>query len=187
MNKGTGFWTKENCDRLRTWWEISGYTCGRIVAEYGSFGYVVTTNAVIGKVHRMKLKPPEWKAEKVRKRCSEIIKARNRMAPPERQVIIMGKKYNPRKPTVKVSLTHDKPDENQATLLKHSKDGYCKAIIGYVGGKLEDAVYCHVKVAIVKDKYGHDMDSSWCPYHRSIYIVESKPSKNQSYRQGNRR
>src|SRR5712671_4991515 len=136
-------WTTANCEKLRNWWEIEGKTSPEIVAELGKLGYRVTRNSIIGKVHRMKLVAPPIKAGLTTERRSAAIKAAIAKRREKQAAFLMReKKFNPQPlPEPPISATNP-PKGNRAVLLKDSKEGQCKAIIGYIDGKMENAVYC---------------------------------------------
>jgi hypothetical protein len=161
-------WSAENCARLQQWWEVDGCTCPEIEKRFGVLGYLIGCNAIAGKVFRMKLKPPDWKAGKVRERASKT--ARRRLPP--RQIIVRGKKYNPSR-YQEVAVPAEKPDGSKNVLLKRSRSGQCKYIVGYVGGRCEDAVYCGERTETII-RNGRQTRLPWCCYHRGICTVESR-------------
>lgn len=177
----SSLWNDDNCNLLRGWWEEKGYTCGRISAEYAAIGYVVTRNMVIGKVHRMKLVPPEWKAAKLRQKSKEIMAitniAREIMvkAKTQKQIVIRGKKYNPIRP-MEVIMSESKLDRSHIVRLKDSKKGQCKFIVGYIGGRCEEACYCGNPTESVRVN-GKLIHRPWCTEHHTLCVQPSRPSK----------
>jgi hypothetical protein len=169
---------------MRQWWEVEGLTAGRIVQNLGKMGYTVTRNAVIGKVHRLKLVAPEWKAEKLRNHQSGLRAIRHRKTAKNvvRQIIIRGKKWNPIKHKEAVVSSSDvAPDGSKRVLLKDSKPGQCKYIVGYLNGRCEDAVFCGEKTSVIV-REGRKIATPWCPHHAAICITEPKPRHPFSYR-----
>ncbi len=180
-------WNKANCDRLRKWWEVDGMIARQVADKFREIGCDVTRNAVIGKVHRMKLKQPASKVETLRNTHSQTLKhiraqQKNGAAVPadlsSRRLENSG--LDARKlMEVHVTMSTKKssvpaPDGSKAILLKHSKDGQCKAIIGYVGGKAEDAVYCGEDCVVHRTSTGRVVPTNWCPFHKSLYMTEPR-------------
>lgn len=172
-----GVWNENNRKQLRQWWEQDGYTLGRISEEFAAIGWTINKNQIIGKVFRMKLKPPDWKAKALRARSAEIVAisniVRNIQPPrkiPNKTVYIRGKKYKavPSKEVIVADVP--KPSGSKAVLLKNSKEGQCKAIIGYVHGKLENAVYCGEDTPLMKN----GAFAPWCPKHHAKYTTEGR-------------
>lgn len=168
-------WTRANCELLRNWWEIDGKTAPAIAAEFGKLGYRLTKNAVIGKVNRMGLHSPETKPGMSRAKRSAHMRAANVMKQNRPAAFLLKpKKVNPKPPPEPPISATNPPKGKKAILLKHSKEGQCKAIIGYINGKLENAVYCGEKTPPHRTREGRLIDTNWCPYHASIYFVGSK-------------
>lgn len=176
--RNTGVWNETTREQLRKWWEQSGYTLGRISDEFAAIGWTINKNQIIGKVWRMKLKPPEWKAKVLREHSARTIAISNivcHLRPgvrtPNRHVYIRGKKYKA-VPSKEIIVTDiPKVGSSKAVLLKHSKEGQCKAIIGYVHGKLENAVYCGEDTLLLKN----GVHAPWCPKHHAKYTTEGRP------------
>lgn len=170
-------WTEANCRKLRNWWEIDGLTSNEVVLEFGKLGYQISRNAIIGKVHRLKLVAPGEKRGLSSEKRSAAMKKANAMRSLRptirRRPFPTEKKYNPQPPPEPPISATNPPKGNKAVLLKHSKDGQCKAIIGYVHGKLELAVYCGEKTPPVR-RHGELVSSPWCDYHKSIYLTEPR-------------
>jgi hypothetical protein len=173
-------WTEQNCELLRGWWENDGLTCGAIADILRQSGHNVTRNSVVGKVHRMGLKAPEWKDQKLREKRSQegILRRANNKRKVE---YIMGKKFNPDRTKIVVSLAAAKssiaaPSGNNNVLLKNSKDGQCKFIVGYMHGRCEDAMYCGDPTGFIK-KGERLIASPWCDYHANICTTESRPPR----------
>ena len=168
-------WTERNCALLTEWWTIEGLTILEISNRLKGLGYIVTPNAVIGKIYRMRLVAPESKRRAISERRSKRATISNaKRANKVKYVFVGGKKFNPHPTKCKVKSAILPPSGDKAILLKHSKSGQCKAILGYVDGKLEAAVYCGEKVAHPTIRGGERISYSWCPYHKSIYLVEPK-------------
>ncbi len=160
MNIRHSVWDDKAVKLLKNWWEVDGLTSYAIEDRFKTKGYPITRNAVIGKVFRMKLVAPEEKEALLKEantqRAAVINRARAKVSP-------IKKTSNSRRKEVKV--LNGKPDSRKAILLTEAKDGQCKYIIGYINGKVENAVYC-----------GEDTikTTSWCPYHRKICLNEFK-------------
>jgi len=168
-------WTEANCEKLRNWWEIEGKTSPEIVAELGKLGYRVTRNSIIGKVHRMGLVAAPTKAGITTKRRSAYMKAASAKRREKQAAFLMReKKFNPVAPPEPPISATNPPKGKRAVLLKDSKEGQCKAIIGYIDGKIENAVYCGERTPPHVTREGRLVHSSWCPYHVSIYTNEVK-------------
>src|SRR6267154_4489345 len=71
-------WNEANCNRLRQWWEVDGLIARQVADKFREIGCDVTRNAVIGKVHRMKLMQPASKVEALRNVHSETLKLNRR-------------------------------------------------------------------------------------------------------------
>lgn len=193
-NTNNSPWNDSNSNMVRLWWENEGFSAGKIAFELNKLGYNVSRNSVVGKVHRMKLVAPEWKARRYKEQSSQRLKishshqSKRVRGPKQEAILIMGKKFNSAKaPPIVVSLAHSPPDNKDWVLLKESGAGNCKYIVGYVSGKASEAVYCGKKTDVAANKYGERVHTPWCPYHRSICTTESKPAKSTMYRMGPRR
>jgi hypothetical protein len=160
-------WTTENCNRLRQWWEQDGLSCGQISACFGQIGWKITRNSIISKVHRLKLKAPENKKTLLRE-----LRVRRMKVQSAAKLREASKPKIPPPSQPKVTIMMDNHVSN-AVLLKQSQEGQCKAVLGYIRGRCEDAVYCgEPTIAVIRN--GREVQSSWCKHHHSIYTVESK-------------
>lgn len=167
-------WSQDNCNRLRQWWEVDGLIARQVANKFREIGCDVTRNAVIGKVHRMKLVQPASKAESLRNVHTQTLKIARRQKNGVVQRLDARKLME-----VHVTMSTKKssvpaPDGSKAVLLKHSKEGMCKAVIGYVGGKAEDAVYCGEDCAVHVTSTGRMVPTNWCKYHKSLYMTEAR-------------
>src|SRR6266851_2509575 len=124
-------WNEANCNRLRQWWEVDGLIARQVADKFREIGCDVTRNAVIGKVHRMKLMQPASKVETLRNGHAQILKdtraKQNGVAVPKldaRKLMEVHVTMSTKKTSVAA------PDGSKAILLKHSKEGMCKAVIG---------------------------------------------------------
>lgn len=173
-------WTRDNCERLRHWWEEDGLPASQVSAKFGQIGYNITRNAVIGKVHRMGLVEPEKKAEVIKANHSQRAKVLNTVRAERKEPKVAYQRVDAQGlMEVRVTMNTKRgstapPDGSKATLLKHSKDGTCKAIIGYVGGKLENAVYCGEDCVPHYTSTGRQVPTSWCGFHKAIYMTEPR-------------
>jgi len=166
-------WTTTNCELLRNWWEVEGKSAPEIMAELGQLGYRVTKNAVIGKVHRMRLVAPPARAGLTTQGRSASMKAAIAKRREKQAAFLMReKKFNPVVPPEPPISATNPPKGKKAVLLKDSKAGQCKAIIGYIDGKLENAVYCGEATPAFRNRENKIIHTSWCPYHVSIYTSE---------------
>lgn len=169
-------WNDETERWLKDCWEVEGLFASEVAAMMNGKGYNVTRNAVIGKVHRMRLEHPREKMkEKLHQRASQMAKALN-VAKAAKVLVVMrgGKKFNPNRPKeVRVSMS--KPDGNNNVLLKNSRDiGICKYIVGYVDGKLENAVFCGNPTATATSSLGITKTASFCEKHKKICYTEAR-------------
>jgi len=177
-------WTERNCALLTEWWTVEGLTSYEIANRFRGLGYIFTRNAIIGRVHRMKLVAPESKNKAISEKRSKRATISNlKKANKVKYVFVGGKKFNPLRERSAASPLRQNGKAatvisptigDKAILLKHSKAGQCKAILGYVDGKLEDAVYCGEKVAHPVIRGGERITYSWCDYHKSIYLTGAK-------------
>lgn len=62
------------------------------------------------------------------------------------------------------------PDGSKAVRLVDHVEGQCRAIISYEDQDIGKAMYCGHPTVIRITEYGREVATSWCPYHRSIYI-----------------
>lgn len=167
------------CDHLQQWWQVEGLTAGQIERNLLGLGLTISRNAIIGKVHRMGLVPPASKGRSLKEQCAQRAKVANtgriRKPRPERErfVILRGKKYNPHRP-LEAKMSNKRPDGSKSILLKHAKEGQCKYILGYVDGKLENAVYCGEDISTTITASGYAVKTSWCGFHKGICVTQDK-------------
>jgi hypothetical protein len=173
-------WTRDNCERLRHWWEEDGLPASQVSAKFGQIGYNITRNAVIGKVYRMGLVEPEKKAGVIKANHSQRAKILNTVRAERKEQKVAYQRVDAQGlMEVRVTMNTRQgstapPDGGKAVLLKHSKDGQCKAILGYIGGRAEDALYCGEDCASHTTSAGRVIPTSYCPYHKSIYMTEPR-------------
>ena len=162
-------WTTANCEKLRNWWEVDGKTAPEIMAELGQLGYRVTKNAIIGKVNRMKLRAATSKKGLSFEKRSAHMKAANARKR-DKRAAFLHKTFEPLPPPEPPITATNPPKGKKAVLLKDSKSGQCKAIIGYIEGKMEYAVYCGEATPAFRNRDNKLVHTNWCPYHVSIYF-----------------
>lgn len=169
-------WNKETEGLLKDWWENEGLFASEISALMGSKGYRISRNAVIGKVNRLKLEHPKEKVKKrLHDKMSQQAKALN-VAKAAKVLVVMrgGKKFNPNRPK-EVRMSISKPEGSNAVLLKNSRDiGICKYIIGYVDGKMENAVFCGDPTTTATSSLGITKTASFCEKHKKICYTEAR-------------
>jgi hypothetical protein len=177
MNKirryANGVWSVYTEDLLRNWWEVDNLTTAEISIKFGQLGLHITRNAVISKIHRLKLtiRSPGKKEARLNDRIAENAKTIHRMkdVKPKIQITIKPPRFNSTKEG-RASVSSGKPDGSRNILLKDSQDGMCKYIVGYVGGRCEYAVYCGEPTkAVAKGKH-----APWCRFHHSICTQEAR-------------
>lgn len=170
----------ENVELLRKWWSEEGLSANKISDNFKERGVSITKNAVIGRAHRTRLQPPEGKkkvqseAAKQRMAVANMKRAQQAVitkSPIIQYVMIKGRRYHPNHK----ALTMGKETEvsSQSILLKDSKEGQCKAIVGYRDGKASLAVYCG-KDVVSTHRNGRVVETSWCADHFARYTMEAK-------------
>ncbi len=164
----------KNSELLHQWWSIDGLPASKIVGRFKELGVVVTKNSVIGRIHRAGLKPPEWKPKAQREAAKQREGTKNRERTKKsiiQYVVIDGKRYHPKHK--EITMTNEEPRGDKSVLLKDSRDGQCKAIIGYKDGKAALAVYCG-QDTVPSIRYGRVVMTSWCAHHLMKYTTEAK-------------
>jgi hypothetical protein len=165
-------WNEETLALLKQRWTVDGFAASTISNELNTLGYATTKNSVIGKVHRLKLLPPETKKGVTAERARQLSKKIKKKAKLIQPILIRGKKYNPIKHKEAV-VPKTKPDGSNAVLLRDSKKGQCRAIIGYVNGICALAMVCgeptvsHVSSGVARA-------TSWCEYHKKAFFMEAR-------------
>ncbi len=160
-------WTQENVSLLKEWWE-GGLSSGAIEKKFQELGYPITRNAVIGKVHRLKIKPPE--AKQIRRPPVRNVKRAARAASAINRSPFRAKLFSDIKKGEPIMIKE--PDPGRQVLLRETKDGHCRAIIGYRNGVLADAICCGNHAPWIVNSQGKIVQSPWCDFHRKQYIVE---------------
>jgi hypothetical protein len=56
-----------------------------------------------------------------------------------------------------------------AVLMTEHVEG-CRSIIGYIDGKMAQAVYCCLPTVTQLNRYGKQVMSSWCEEHKALYF-----------------
>ena len=154
-------WKEDKINLLERLWH-AGYTCSAVAEEMQKSGYNVTRNAVIGKVHRMGFTRIPGK---------KVIKKQR--AKPKQN----GHKpvFLPRPDGIRVidqwhkGATMKEPEAKKRLLLTQTKEGDCRAIIGYRNGQLGEAICCGEVTPWVQNRLKL-VRSPWCEYHRNIYV-----------------
>jgi len=166
-------WDQDNIAMLMERWN-NGRTASEIAAEFKALGYNVSRNAVIGKVHRLKLSP------QLRKKVEtypQLVRIVTRLPESKPKASTNGSKG---REVVKV------PTGSKAILLSESGENNCRAIIGYQGngifiqettGKssiLANALCCGEDRTWTTSSFGVKRRSSWCAYHHKRFTVMGK-------------
>lgn len=156
-----------------------GCSAGIISNTLMSKGYDFSRNAVIGKKSRLGLPKPE---EGVRHQVLALRK--NRQSINGKVAVARPKFFITRKPQPlgaeatgqPQDIVDSNPTGSNAILLSQSRDGECKAIIGYEDGDLSKAIVCGEQTPW-RFKRGKYYRSSWCQHHHELYTQEDRPHR----------
>jgi len=183
--------TAENIALMTEWWE-QGLTSSEIANQLTSRGYAVTRNAVIGKVYRLGLchnlaNKPEQARKIPRKRAApkNIPRAIRKLPISRRKVA-----FNRFVKKAKLNGYHcrggdmvKEPDPTKQIPLIETKEGDCRAIVGYlIEGKIvkevpkrqvQNAICCGEKAVMVVSS-GKLVHSAWCAHHHDLYTMEPR-------------
>jgi hypothetical protein len=156
-----------------------GYSCGSIAEELKSKGYNFSRNAVIGKMHRLNLPPPPNEVVEKRLKRQRQVTAGKIAARPAKVKFIwhrkpqsLGAQAVMEIPAMEVS----NPTGSNAILLTDSRDGQCRAIVGYENGELSKAIICGDPTPL-KLRRGKYIRISWCAHHNDLYTQEDRPHR----------
>jgi hypothetical protein len=164
----------KNVELLRKWWGDEGLPASRISANFQKLGLAITKNAIIGKVHREKILPPKWKKavqSDAKKQRVSIANKKRAKEPVVRFVLINGKRFHPSHK--EITMTQGSQNSSRSVLLKDTKEGECRAIIGYQNGQAALAVCCG-KPTVLARRNGGVVMTSWCADHHAKYTMEAK-------------
>jgi hypothetical protein len=141
-------------------------------------GYSYTRNAVIGRKNRLKLPPPLSSVEDRRLKTQRIITANKMSAKQQPKFIVHRRPQSLGAHATAEALDMDarSPTGSNAILLTKSRDGQCRAIIGYENGELAKAIICGDPAAF-KFRRGRYVNSSWCAHHNELYTQEDRPRR----------
>lgn len=154
-------WDDRAIKILTNLWE-AGWTATNIANELGGYGYSVTRNAVIGKVHRMGIKQPPRdispKALRNQPRKRVIV-------PPDHAKADAWRRKVPTKKATQVQTQAFKQLDptNPGISIMALNDQKCHAIVGRDAKGL--ATYCGEQVQ--QDR----VDRSFCPAHYALYYT----------------
>lgn len=167
----TSIWDDETRIKLLTELWVSGKSAGYIANELSKDGIQISRNAVVGKVNRLAL---TRKAKASRPNRSVTLKRRPRNGS-KRSITISSRA--PRKAAV--IKPHQMEDEVRVPNPKHrihlisTRDFHCRAIVDYEDGQKAKAICCgEITPWIVSS--GMKRRSSWCQYHRKLYLTLPK-------------
>lgn len=172
-------WDDASLDILKQF-RAEGYSSGAIAKELNDRGYDFTRNAVIGKMHRLQLPPPpaeKQEEQKAIKRQRSIV-AGKMAAKPQKKFVFHRKPQSLGAHATAEALDMDarSPTGSNAILLTQSRDGQCRAIIGYENGELAKAIICGDPTP-AKLRRGRYVNSSWCAHHNELYTQEDRPRR----------
>lgn len=151
---------KPESEEIVTLLHAEGKSSRSIAVALCDSGYNVTRNAVIGKIHRMKLPPRVMDLKFKSKKERGISYARKVRAP------VTKSRPEPRPPA---PLPDTPPVEIKAPVpFIEISDGQCKAIVAYQDSQLSKAICCgsRTKKVIKGTKV---VLAPWCDYHMEIY------------------
>lgn len=154
-------WDEVAINMLKTM-HMDGASAGIISNALISKGYNFSRNAVIGKKHRMGLPPPP---PEVRHKILSVNQAAKPLTNRGSAKIFTFRR--PKHMEGKIMEMPASPGQNAVPLLE-SRDGQCKAIIGYENGELSKAIYCGDPTTETYYK-GQLVTGSWCAHHHDIY------------------
>lgn len=153
-----------------------GYSAGAISKVLIAKGYPFTRNAVIGKKNRLQLPPPKTGVTHKhlkRQKAVSVIRAT------DKPKFVWHRK--PQSLGAHASMENRKMKEDNVTgsnavLLTQSKDGQCRAIIGYENGELGRAIICGdpTPAKLIRGRY---VTGSWCAHHNELYTQEDRPRR----------
>ena len=162
-------WTDAKVLALEKLWE-SGASATLIADELSKDGSKITRNSVIGKVHRLGLTREKPIPNKTVRR-KRINGSRTRITNSSRP------RPAPKAPTMRPHHLIDEvrlPDPKNRVPLLMARDHHCRAIVDYEGGLKEKAICCGETTPWIALN-GIKRRSSWCNYHRKLYLTPPKP------------
>ena len=193
MNTKPSPWmTSENIALMKEWWE-QGLSANEIANQFMARGYRVTRNAVIGKAHRLNLchnlaNNKLEQAIKVPRKSGASINVPRAV----RKLPISKRKvaFNRFVKKTKLNGHHCRggdmarePDPSKQVPLVQTKEGDCRAIIGYlINGtivkevpkrQVQNAICCGEKAVMVVSS-GKLVHSAWCAHHHDLYTMEPR-------------
>lgn len=154
-----------------------GASAGVISKELIAKGYNFSRNAVIGKKNRLSLPPPPAEAiHKKLKSQRQILSGKISASRPK--FIFHRRPQSLGAHAIAEDLHMDASNHtgSNAILLTQSRDGQCRAIIGYEDGELAKAIICGDPTP-VKLRRGRYVTSSWCVHHNELYTQEDHPRR----------
>ncbi len=156
-------WKEDKVNLLEKLWQ-AGFSCSTVADKMRECGYDVTRNAVIGKVHRLGLQRFPGQPIVKKKRATPNGNGHKTVFLPKPDGIRVVKAHNGHK-----GADVKEPRGSKHLLLTQTKEGDCRAIIGYRNGQLGEAICCGETTPWVQNRLKL-VRSPWCEYHRNLYV-----------------
>jgi len=171
----SAIWDDTSIDILKQH-HADGYSAGAISNILISKGYNFSRNAVIGKKNRLGLPPPPNDVSHKVIKLNRSIQLKQVKTKPKFIWHRRPQSLGAHAAMENVNMKANNLPGTNAVLLTQSRDGQCRAIIGYDNGELGRAIICGdpTPAKLVKGRY---VTGSWCAYHNELYTQEDRPRR----------